>query len=94
MDRDELESSLGAAFDGDADALAVVSRQARDLVDSQRLEADLGIDPDVETLVDELRDAPADHDLVERWNWWIGSLEMSHGGYQRFLVRPDVVRDQ
>ena len=91
MDRDDLEPRLAAAFDGDDDALAVVARQARDLADSRRLESDLGLDLDPETVVDELRDAPADHDLVERWNWWIGSLEMSYGGYQRFLVRPDVV---
>jgi hypothetical protein len=92
VERDDLRPALAAEFDGEEDALAVVSRQARDLADSRRLEADLGVDLDVATVVAELEDAPAGHDLVERWNWWIGSLEMSYGGYQRFLVRPDVVQ--
>lgn len=91
MDRDDLERRLEAAFDGDDAARAVISRQARDLADSGRLEADLGAPVTPEDVIGHLEDAPDDHDLVERWNWWVGSLEMSYGGYQRFRVRPDVV---
>jgi hypothetical protein len=86
VDRDRLEREL-AVFDGDPDARRVVARQACDLADSGRAREDLGVELTVETVVDELRDAPDDHSLVERWNWWIGSLELSHGGYERFRVR-------
>lgn len=91
VDRDELERRLTEAFDGDDDALPVISRQARDLADSGHIERDLGEALEPADVVGHLRDAPDDHDLVERWNWWVGSLEMSYGGYQRFRVRPDVV---
>ena len=91
VDRDDLERRLADAFDGDQDALPVISRQARDLADSGRLARDLGVTLEPADIVGHLEDAPDDHDLVERWNWWVGSLEMSYGGYQRFRVRPDVV---
>jgi hypothetical protein len=91
VDREELERRLDADFDGDDDALPVVSRQARDLADSGRIERDLGEELTLADVVGHLEDAPDDHDLVERWNWWVGSLEMSYGGYQHFRVRPDVV---
>lgn len=86
MNRERLEREL-ERFEGDADARRVVARQARDLADSGAVEADLGVELDVETVLAELADAPDDHDVVERWNWWIGSLELSHGGYEEFQVR-------
>ncbi|QLH76029.1 hypothetical protein HZS55_01335 [Halosimplex rubrum] len=86
MNRERLESELGR-FEGDADARRVVARQARDLADSGRVAEDLEFELTVETVLENLADAPADHSLVERWNWWIGSLELSHGGYERFQVR-------
>ncbi|WP_436928309.1 hypothetical protein [Halosimplex halobium] len=86
MNRERLESEL-ERFEGDADARRVVARQARDLADSGLVAEDLGYELTVDTIVDELADAPADHSLVERWNWWIGSLELSHGGYEQFQVR-------
>ena len=38
--------------------------------------------------VSEARDdhAPDDHGLVERWNWWMGALELAYGGYRQFGV--------
>jgi hypothetical protein len=90
VDRERLERELSAEFDGDEEALRAVSRQARDLADSGRIDDDFGHELTVETVVENLRDAPAEHDLVERWNWWVGSLDLSKGGYQRFHVRPDV----
>ena len=88
MDRTRLEREL-EAFDGgaDADARRVVARQAGDLADAGRYEADFGAPLTVETVVANLRDAPRDHGLVERWNWWVGALEVSHGGYDQFRVR-------
>jgi len=86
VNREQLEREL-ERFEGDADARRVVARQARDLSDADFLADDLGLELDVDTVVDNLGDAPADHSLVERWNWWMGSLELSHGGYEQFEVR-------
>ena len=91
MDRDALERELEAQFGGDEAALRAVSRQARDLADAGRVAEDFGYELTVDAVVKHLADAPEDHSLVERWNWWIGSLDLSAGGYQRFHVRPDVV---
>jgi hypothetical protein len=86
VNRDRLEREL-ERFEGDADARRVVARQARDLADSGLVEEDLGFELDVDAVLDNLEDAPEDHTLVERWNWWVGSLELSHGGYEQFQVR-------
>jgi len=92
MDRAALEAALGAEFEADAADLRAVSRQARDLADAGVLEADLGHPLTVETVVRNLADAPDGYTLVERWNWWLGALDLSHGGYLRFQVREDIVR--
>ena len=89
MDRQELERALRAAFDDDG-AAGVVARQAGDMADAGQFDADFGGELTVETVVENLRDAPAEQTLVERWNWWLGALDISHGGYARFSVRPDV----
>ncbi|MHB9287217.1 hypothetical protein ACKVMT_09270 [Halobacteriales archaeon Cl-PHB] len=90
MNRERLERELAERFGGEETARRVVSRQARDLADSGQLAADLSHSLTPGVVVSNLADAPEDHSLVERWNWWIGSLELSHGGYQRFQVRRDV----
>ena len=91
MDRDELERELAGRFGGDEQTRRAISRQARDLADSGRIEADFEYELTVDVVLDHLADAPDGHSLVERWNWWVGSLDLSEGGYQRFHVRPDVV---
>ena len=91
MDRDELERELAGRFGGDEQTRRAISRQARDLADSGRIEADFEYELTVDAVLDHLADAPDGHSLVERWNWWVGSLDLSEGGYQRFHVRPDVV---
>ncbi len=92
MDREALEGRLAAEF-GEV-GLRAVSRQARDLADSGRVAEDLGFELTVDAVVSNLRDAPDDHALVERWNWWLGALDLSHGGYLRFRVREDVADDR
>jgi hypothetical protein len=84
--RDELEAAFGAS----GPDRRVVARQARDLADSGRIARDLGFELTAEAIVSNLADAPAGYSLVERWNWWIGSLDLSHGGYQRFSIRREV----
>jgi hypothetical protein len=90
VDRERLLERLESEFCGSEQGRRAVSRQARDLADSGRIEAELDYELTVETIVSHLEDAPAEYGLVERWNWWIGSLELSHGNYQRFRVRPDI----
>ncbi|MFC7132944.1 MULTISPECIES: hypothetical protein [Salinibaculum] len=90
MDRERLESELEAAFGGEPAVRRAISRQAQDLVDSGRIAEDFGYDLTVETILDHLDDAPDDRSLGERWNWWVGSLDLSKGGYQRFQVRLDI----
>ena len=91
VDRERLEDALQEQFGGDDATVRAISRQARDLADSGLVEADFDYAVTVETVVDDLADAPDSHSLVERWNWWIGSLNLATGGYRRFRVRPDVV---
>lgn len=86
MDRDQLETAL-ERFQGSDDARRVVGRQARDLADSGLVEAHFGDRLTVDTVVANMADAPDGYSVVERWNWWVGSLEVSHGGYNRFRVR-------
>ncbi|WP_394354279.1 hypothetical protein [Halorarum salinum] len=88
-------TALEREFGGEEPQRKVVARQARDLADSGKVEADRGDELTVETVVGNMADAPEDSDLVERWNWWLGSLETAYGGYERFTVRfvddgPDV----
>jgi hypothetical protein len=89
VDRQELERVLSETFD-EAGAAAVVARQAGDMADGGQFDADFGGELTVETVVDNLQDAPDEYSLAERWNWWLGALDLSHGGYTRFSVRPDV----
>ncbi|MFB6176179.1 MAG: hypothetical protein ABEI99_03355 [Halobaculum sp.] len=86
VDTRDLLAAL-ETFDGTEAERRVVARQARDLADSGRLAADRDEELTVEGVVADLSDAPDDHDLIDRWNWWIGSLETAYGGYERFSVR-------
>jgi len=89
VDRQELERALCETFD-DGEVAAVVARQAGDIADDGQFDADFGGELTVETVIENLQDAPAEYSLAERWNWWLGALDLSHGGYTRFSVRPDV----
>ena len=91
MDRGALEERLGAEFDASEGGPRAVSRQARDLADAGLVEADLGHPLTVETVVEDLADAPDGYTAAERWNWWLGALDLSHGGYLRFQVREDLI---
>lgn len=90
MDREKLVERLDDEFGGSESAKRAVSRQARDLADSGRIEDDLDYELTIDAVVSNLADAPAEYGLVERWNWWIGALELSHEQYRRFHVRPEL----
>jgi hypothetical protein len=85
VDQQELADAL-ATFEGTPDERRVVARQARDLADAGRPDH-FDRELTVADVVSNLADAPDDYALVGRWNWWVGSMELSHGGYDRFRVR-------
>ena len=86
MNRARLEAGLRETFDPSPGALRVVVRQAMDLAESGQYGADTGTEMTVAELLEHLGDAP-DEPLVDRWNWWMGSLEVAYGGYADFEVR-------
>ena len=87
MDRTDLEGRLTTRFDADPAMARVVAREARDLADSGRYGEDFDAALTAAVVAENLADAPDECDLAERWNWWIGSLELSQGGYRRFEIR-------
>jgi len=87
MDRKRLADRLEGAFDAPPEARRVVVRQVGDLHDSGRYAETHGAELTAERVVDELGDAPADYGLVDRWNWWIGALDLAHEEYDRFRIR-------
>jgi hypothetical protein len=92
VDTTRLKHTLTEEFDGSEAELRVVTRQVRDLVDSGQIASDRGQALTVDELVTHLEDAPDESDLIERWNWWMGALDVAYGGYERFSVR--FVRDE
>jgi hypothetical protein len=87
MNREVTMLLLKQAFGGTADERRVVARTAGDLADSGRYRQDNGAAVTPQLIVDELSDAPDDHGLVERWNWWMRALDVAYGGYRDLLVR-------
>ena len=86
IDPGRLEIRLREEFGGTMGQSRVVVRQAVDLADSGAYEADIGTALTNEIVLEELADAP-EGTPPERWNWWIGSLELAYGGYGQFDIR-------
>lgn len=87
MNRELLDLRLEKVFGGSAAERRVVVRQAGDLHDAGRFEETHGEELSVNTIVANLSEAPDSSGLVERWNWWIGALELAYGDYDRFRIR-------
>jgi hypothetical protein len=86
MDATELDRRLCEAFDAPDGECRVVVRQAGDLSNSGRYRTDAGVELSAEAVVSNLRDAPDDLLVPEKWNWWMGSLEIAYGGYSEFQI--------
>ncbi|WP_049927453.1 hypothetical protein [Halopiger goleimassiliensis] len=86
IDPERLETRLCEEFGGSSDEARVVVRQAVDLADSGHYEATAGTPLTTDLVLSELGDAP-DGTPADRWNWWIGSLEIAYGEYERFGIR-------
>ncbi|MFB6299690.1 MAG: hypothetical protein ABEH65_05460 [Halobacteriales archaeon] len=87
MNRELLSIRLEKVFGATATERRVVVRQAGDLYDSGKYRADHDSRLTVDVIIANLSEAPDDYDLVERWNWWIGAMDLAHEGYQPFLIR-------
>ncbi|MFC6823881.1 hypothetical protein [Halopelagius fulvigenes] len=86
LDPEELATELERAFGGSERERSVVARQARDLAESGKPEADRGEPLTVAEVVRQMGDAPEGSGVADRWNWWLGSLEIAYGGYREFQV--------
>lgn len=86
MNRDVLAARLRQSFDATDREIRVVVRQAGDLHDSGRYADVRGAELGIEDVVVELREAPDDLGLVERWNWWVGALDLAHGDFEPFRI--------
>jgi len=87
MNRELLDLRLEKAFDAPPEARRVVVRQAGDLHDSGRYAETHDDELTADAVVANLSEAPEDQGLVERWNWWIGALDLAHEEYDRFRIR-------
>ncbi len=86
MNESELDRALRETFEGSDAERRVVVRQALDLADSGKAVQDRGTELTVKEIVSNLDDAP-DESVANRWNWWMGALEVAYGGYEGFQVR-------
>jgi len=87
MNRELLEIRLKKVFEAPRDERRVVVRQAGDLHDSSVYADTHDRELAVDVVIANLSDAPDDLSLVDRWNWWIGALDLAHGGYDQFRIR-------
>ena len=93
VNRDVLQLLLRQRFPESAPAeRRVVARAAGDLADDGRFGETRGAALTPQTVVGELAEAPEDvaaleGDLVARWNWWVGALDLAHGGYDPFRIQ-------
>jgi len=82
-----IDRLLADRYDADTGERRAVVRAAVDLADDGRYGRTHDVELTVERIGTELAQAPEDLGLAECWNWWIGSLELAHGDYDRFRVR-------
>jgi hypothetical protein len=87
MNRELLALRLEKVFEASDDERRVVVRQAGDLHDSGRYAETHDAELTVDAVIANLSEAPEDSGLVERWNWWIGALDLAHEEYDRFRIR-------
>jgi hypothetical protein len=85
IDTDALGVAL-ARFGGTDAERRTVARQAGDLAASGKHARDRSHPLTVEVIVHELAEA-REGSPADRWNWWMGALEVAYGGYEPFQVR-------
>ena len=85
LDAEALAAAL-TRFGGTESERQTVARQAADLAASGKHARDRSHPLTAEVVVTELSDA-REGSPAERWNWWMGALEVAYGGYEAFQVR-------
>lgn len=85
IDPDRLQTQLQETFGGTDGECRTVARQAVDLADSGRYAQTHDHPLTLEVICAELADA-REGTAADRWNWWIGALEVAYGGYLEFRV--------
>lgn len=85
LEPDRLAEAL-ERFGGTEAERRTVARQATDLAASGKHARDRSHPLTVGVVVDELADA-REGSPAQRWNWWMGALEVAYGGYEPFEVR-------
>lgn len=85
--RQELADALIETFDASPAQCRTVARAADDLAATDQYHADVGAKLTTNRVLMELQDAPDAFDVVDRWNWWMGALELAYGEYNRFRVQ-------
>lgn len=86
MDREVVMLQLRQAFGGTPGERRAVARAADDLQATGQYETDTGTELSANRIIEELADAPGGGP-AERWNWWMGALDLAYGGYESFSVR-------
>jgi hypothetical protein len=86
VDEAELRETLETRFGGTAPERRAVARAARDLQASGQFPEDTATVLSVARIVAELEESPDDRP-ADRWNWWMGALDVAYGGYEQFQVR-------
>jgi len=77
---------LRQAYGGTVGERRAVARAADDLAAAGRYQADTGVELTPARIIEELADAP-DGTPADRWNWWMGALDLAYGQYTSFSVR-------
>lgn len=84
---DELEFIAALEqFGGSRQERLAVARQARDLYDSGKVNESIDGTMTTTFLISELSDAPSGTP-ADRWNWWIGAMNLAYGNFSQFQVR-------
>jgi hypothetical protein len=86
VDESDLLDRLETAFGGSRAERDAVARAARDLTTSGHFRTDTESELTAGRVIAELEDAP-DGGPAERWNWWMGALDVAYGGYADYQVR-------
>ncbi|MFB6105136.1 MAG: hypothetical protein ABEJ57_08700 [Halobacteriaceae archaeon] len=85
MDREVMMLQLRQAYGGTVGERRAVARAAADLAASGQYVADTGVEMTPTRIIEELADAP-EGGPADRWNWWMGALDLAYGDYGRFTV--------
>lgn len=86
MEREVVMLLLRQAYGGTPGERRAIARSADDLEATGKYHDDTGVELSATRIIEELADAPGGSP-AERWNWWMGALDLAYGEYTQFSVR-------